>query len=187
MDFFNRPVVLLAGVLLILLLIIGGIYFMFPKVWPKRTTTSPAPTPLSGEPIPSAETQQFVGLGFSFSYPANWSVLTCANSNNFEIDPLDNEDEVGVECETAVKPVTVLVEDNLNDCLGEEMVIGGVPTVKSTAETPEFTLHKWCTKTIPILKISHRVSSASGVAVSINNYSAGIEKIIGTLNFNIRE
>lgn len=189
--------------LVVLALIIGTIYYLIrfitsrPGTQTTRTpnptafTTSPTPikveSPAPGEPTsPStttpANTKSFQGRGFTFNYPANWGILTCNNSGNFELDPINSRDQLKVACDYALKPITVLV--NSQTCTGGENINkGGVLFNKITNRTSTGIEYKWCTKTNPPLEISHRVSSNNGRATSRQDFSAQVEEMIGRIKF----
>jgi len=149
------------------------------------TLTPTLPPPQGGAPsiiiIPSQKT--FTGLGFTLSYPTEWGLLTCANSLNFEFDPLNNTDQIGVICSFATKPITVLVDNNLTGCTGETIRLGTIPVTRSVTTTEEIVVYNWCTITQPVLKISHRVSNVPLDATSPVDFSTEIENMIATAKF----
>src|SRR3989344_1013487 len=49
-------------------------------------TTSPQPLPNTSGQIQGNDAI-YTGLGFQVLYPESWGVLTCTNSQNFELDP----------------------------------------------------------------------------------------------------
>lgn len=118
---------------------------------------------------------------FQLIYPKNWGILTCNNSKNIELDPLSSSDNK-ITCESAVKPITVLL-DNINGCEGENKKIGNTWVVKSKKVDGGYTLYRWCTKTDPVLNITHRVSKGGEKAVSPDDYSGQIEEMILKLTF----
>lgn len=188
------------AILLLLALIIGAIY-LIPRLFPQTPPVVPTPTPTPIVIIPTPTTPPGVvvvtptpspdqfdiynGPGFTLPYPQSWGILTCNNSQNFEFDPNNNVDQLRVTCGVAVKPISVIVQNNLAGCSGETVNIGGINTIRSTTPTSEFTLYQWCTTTQPVLRISHRVSpSSTSSAVSPVNYSADIETIIANARFS---
>ncbi len=122
-------------------------------------------------------------LGFSLSYPKNWGLLTCANSYNFELDPTNGTDLPNIICDSATKPISVILNKDLNGCGGETVRIGNVDVLKSQITTQNYTTYQWCTITNPSLIISNRTSSTTNFAATTTNYAGEIERIIGSLVF----
>lgn len=125
-------------------------------------------------------------LGFSINYPKNWGLLTCANSYNFELDPTNSADIPSVMCDSATKPISVILSNDMNGCGGENIKIGNTNVLRSQITTQNYTTFQWCTLTQPALIISNRTSATTNFAATTTNYSADIEKIIGSLMFNGR-
>lgn len=145
------------------------------------TTAAPSVSPLPGVTGGSAQGKMLVGKGFSLTYPNNWGVLTCSNSQNFEFDPTSNADVRNVKCDTAVKPVTVIVTNQLS-CTGDTVNFGNNKVTKSKAATATGTNYRWCVAVGNIgLDITHRVSSAGTQATSKDDFSAQVEQIITTV------
>jgi len=118
---------------------------------------------------------------YQLVYPKNWGILSCTNSGNTELDPLNGQDQ-SLACELAVKPITIVVGD-IKGCEGEASKVGNVDVVKSQASDGGYTKHQWCTKTTPVLNITHRVSTGGERATSKEDYSKQIEEIIANLTF----
>lgn len=138
-----------------------------------------SPTTQSGDG--SSQGKTLSGQGFSLTYPSSWGALTCSNSQNFELDPTSSVDVRGVVCETAVKPVTVLVVSRLS-CTGETVTLGNNRVVKSKTETSTGINYHWCVSVGGKgLDISHRVSSTGSRATSKDDFSAQVEQIITTI------
>lgn len=136
----------------------------------------------SGTSTPNSGLTVYKGQGFEVSYPRNWGILTCNNSQNIEFDPNSSQDMLKVSCDVAQKPITVLV--NSGSCGGGESGSkGGVNFVKSKRQTANFLSYKWCLKTTPALEISHRVAQDGGRAVSRQDLSAQVEEMIGRIKF----
>lgn len=131
---------------------------------------------------PPADKKFYNAGNFQIVYPKNWGILNCTNSLHFELDPLSGSDSK-IKCESAVKPITVLV-DNILGCEGESIKIGIMGAVKSKKVEGGYTVYRWCTKTKPVLNITHRVSKGGEKAVSPDDYSAQIEEIISKLTFS---
>lgn len=125
-------------------------------------------------------TNLYVGKGFSIKYPKNWGLLTCNNSQNFELDPGNSADSLKFPCEGALKSVTVLVGTSPN-CQGDSVTLGGVQAVKSKLIDDSGVDYRWCTKTNPTLDISHRYSKTPSRATSTQDYSVQVEDVIKSL------
>jgi hypothetical protein len=187
---------ILIGIGVILLLIIIG-FFIYPKLLktlkPNATpnpfpisittpTNSPTPTAtVSATPASSYKTYQ--GDGFVLNYPSNWGLLTCANSKDFEFDPINSSDQMGVSCDYAQKPISVQIIEKPNDCPGDKISLGQTSLTKSQTTTSKYTEYKWCTMTHPSLIFTERVGSSPDRAVSSTNYSNQIEKVIESFSF----
>lgn len=204
----RRSVIISAIIgILVLALIIGVIIYLI-RFITNRPPTNPTPTPRpsvtvrpSNQPTPTAsqnpnpdptvpgattppttDTKKYPGSGFEINYPANWGILTCNNSANFEFDPTNPADFKGVACEYALKPITILVGSN--SCQdGESVTKGGVSFTKIKKTTSTGVNYKWCTQTTPALEITHRVSSQDGRAKSTQDFSAQVEELISRIRF----
>jgi hypothetical protein len=206
MDERTKTLLVSAFVLIIILAIVFGIIFSIVRIVQNRRTasTSVTPSPIVSQATPSASPQvpgqeeassqpastpapQPIGDfdtyskgGVSFRYPKAWSVLACSNSQNIELDPTTNIDQMDFVCDIALKPITVLIGSG-NCPTGETASKGGVSYTKSQSQIPGGTSYKWCTKTTPPLEITHRVSSDGSRATSTQDFSKQIEDMIGTI------
>lgn len=203
----QRKTLIITGVviLLILTVIFGTIYYLiriiqnraaaptatlFPQATQTPSMVTPSPllpgtaVPPQPPPAQAPDTQVYNGPGFQLTYPASWGLLTCSNSRNFEFDPTNNTDQRGVLCDRALKPVTVLVTDNLT-CQGESIRLGSHTVIRSTEGTKGGNIdYRWCVVTAGVdLDITHRVSTSGGRAHSTTDFSEQIEKMISTLRF----
>ncbi len=177
-----------AVLLLILALIIAAIFYLIRFIQGRTSTGtqnqqtrqinfSPSPTanivnPPAGGTIPSTgngtgtvtptqgDTKTYNGNGFQLSYPKNWGLLTCSNSQNIEFDPYNPTDQLGVKCDYAQKPVTVVVGVT---CNGATTNVGGVPVVKSKRDLSKGVENAWCLNAGPTgLQITNRISTQEG-------------------------
>ncbi len=125
----------------------------------------------------------YSGAGFSLKYPKSWGLLTCSNSQNFELDPTNGSDQLNVPCDYALKPVSVLV--NSNDCTGTPITLGANAFLKTKTTTPEGDAkYSWCTKSsVPNLNVTHRVSPQTARGYSNSDYSSQIEEMLKTVRF----
>jgi hypothetical protein len=133
----------------------------------------------------SGSTKVYQGSGFAVKYPKDWGLLTCNNSSNFELDPTNPQDQLGVACNRAQKPITVLVGQN--SCVGGNIVTLGNIQVRKIVNNSFATAggsgieYHWCTQTSPALDITHRVGS--GTAFSTQDYATQVEQIISSISF----
>lgn len=154
-------------------------------------TTPPTPTPASisliipTQPpaVAPATIKILQGSGFTLFFPGNWGLLACNNSPNFELDP-DNSTDQQITCDFAQKPITVLVRSTTTGCSGETLILGPNSVIHSISQTPDFTVHRWCTLTQPVLDITHRVSPFSSSITSVVNHSTEIEQMIANTRFS---
>ncbi len=147
---------------------------------PGTAASRPTTQPRSAINIPAGRKLYNPGT-FQVYYPQNWGMLKCTNSANFEFDPSTGVDS-SVGCETAVKPITVLVDD-IKGCDGENLRMGNVEVMKSRNVDDEYISYRWCTKTDPVLNITHRVSKNGERATSTNDFSTQIEDLISKITF----
>ncbi len=200
----RRQAVIAVVVIALILLIIGGTVFYLVRSLTGRTnnqrvaTVSPVPVSSSlarlpgASPTPASGTSGTVnsngniktynGSGFQIRYPKNWGILTCGNSQNFELDPTNITDQLGVNCNRAVKPVTFLVR--ANSCgAGQTVNLGGVSAVKTVDQNfvtaaGRGVQYQWCINTTPAVEVTHRVGT--GTAFSTQDYSKQVEQIISS-------
>lgn len=189
-----RTRALIFGVLALITIaaIIGTIIYAVRLPKNQRITRLPGATqlpvisvaPTSSDSTPATgDTKTFTGQGFVVKYPGNWGILTCSNTPHFEFDPTNSQDVKGVVCDEAVKPVTVLVESNL-DCPGTKVQIGSYSVTKAVAGRSDGgTNYRWC---VPVggkvLDITERVSPTGARATSLTDYSDQVEEIIKNIS-----
>lgn len=204
MDEQRKTLIVTGAVLLIILaLVISLIFFLARFISSRRqssnvpqisstATTVPSPTAQgTGQTSGSTQTQQpntksFQGSGFFLKYPQNWGLLTCNNSQNFEFDPANSQDQKGVTCDRAVKPITFLATDNLI-CQGEGTTIGNLRVIRLVEGTKGAEAsYRWCivNPNGVDIDITHRVSNSGKPSSSKEDYAASIEQIIQTINFS---
>lgn len=197
MDQRTRYIVIGGVVLLFVAAVLVTIFYLG-RIYRSNSNTTPRETgdPLSQLPVASlsvtttppagvsgvaGNTKLYAGQGFSLDFPNNWSLLTCNNSQNFEFDPAGGADLKNVVCDTAVKPVTVLVVNRLN-CTGETVTLGTNKVVKSKTTSGGNTNYRWCVNVgNKGLDITHRVSGSGARATSKDDFSAQIEQMIQTV------
>lgn len=204
MDDRARTLIITTLILLIIIGLIAGIIFYVTRLIKSRqattrptqtqgtisvATSTPTPVRIQGStPSPTqqaaaqapANTKVFKAEGFQLYYPKNWGLLTCTNSQNFELDPESGTDQK-VACDVALKPVTVLVGSS--DCQGQTIDKGGVTFTREENKTDSGVDYTWCTKSTPALEISHRVSPSDDRATSIKDFSKEIEEMISKIRF----
>lgn len=143
-------------------------------------TMTPTSTPGLGASQPS-NLKTFIGPFFSFNYPPNWGFLTCNNSQNLELDPLNSLDVRRVVCDRAVKPITILMVNRLN-CPGETLKLGNYQVIKSKTVLESGIFYHWCLMVGSYgLDITHRVSPSGDRGTSREDFSSQIEQIITTI------
>ncbi len=153
--------------------------------WSPPSSPSPvastAPNPLTV----GQNNKTYSGASFQLSFPKDWGLLTCSNSQNFELDPNNPNDQLAVACNLATKPVTFLVGQN--SCRGGRLITLGSVRVRKVVNNNFVTAngrgiqYHWCTQTNPSLDITHRVGT--GTAFSSQDYSSEVESIIQSLSF----
>lgn len=190
MDSGTKSIIIGGVTLLIIAVILGlAIYFVRFSARPNVTgrssidvlpTLPPAGTTVSPVRLPTIIVKLYAGQGFTLDYPSRWGLLTCSNSKNIEFDPYSSTDSKNVACDLASKPVTILVVDKLN-CQGTVSRIGNSQVVKIKNTTDGDTAYRWCvTLGNKNFDITHRVSQRVLRATSKDDFSAQIEKMIGT-------
>jgi hypothetical protein len=142
--------------------------------------------PQTGGNTPAAQNQPASGKkvynagDFQLTYPNTWGIAKCSNSKNFEFDP-QNPADSSIVCDLATKAVTVVVSD-IKGCEGETSKVGNIDVVKSQANDGGYIKYQWCTKTTPVLNITHRVSQDGERATSKQDFSKQIEDMISNLS-----
>lgn len=188
------------GLLVLAVILVSLFYFLkFSKVSINKNVTPTVNVPNSLSRLPSvaitpaitnatnpitANNKIFQGQGFTLSFPSNWGILTCGNSNNFEFDP-NGGDLRNVMCDRALKPVTVLVSNQLS-CNGDQIKLGNNSVTKTkTINAGGDISYQWCTVVGNIsFDITHRVSANGARATSKDDLSTLVEKIIASLSIN---
>lgn len=138
--------------------------------------------PPSDEQSSPAGKKVYNGGDFQLTYPNTWGIAACSNSQNFEFDPT-TAGETSMVCDTATKPVTILVGDT-SGCGGESTKVGSIDVTKSQVSEGGYTKYQWCTKTTPVLNITHRVSQGNEPATSKQDFVRQIEEMISNLSFS---
>ncbi len=209
----KRGIILAVAVFIVVIALIGGSIYYLTRILRSSTTdtttttttsntvvtSSPSTTTAVGRALSGATTIPntgggalgvnssdsaiYNGRGFSLVYPKNWGLLTCNNSENFELDPSASGKQVA-SCNAAVKPITVLVDSGYA-CQGESVTLGGKRGVKLVRQVmlqetgQPITEYQWCFSAGGRnLYISHRVSPNNGLATSKEDYSSQIEQMI---------
>lgn len=195
----NRRAVIIAAViaLVVAAVIVGAIILLTSLLrgrvsGPTVVTSSPSPVtsaatgsaPATGQVAPTpASNTKFVSVGgYTMSYPKQWGILKCSNSQSLEFDPLNGTDQLNVVCDYAIKPITILVSSNLS-CTGETVVLGNNRVVRLKTPTTTGADYRWCLigSNNVHLDITHRVSNDGSRATSKDDFSAQVEQIISTI------
>lgn len=196
-----RLVILVTIGVLIVAIVLGTIFYLgkifqsrsrgtnnsilstLPIATPSGTLSIPSGAQSFGQTVPAADMKTYQGSGFTLKYPKNWGLLTCNNSRNIELDPINGQDIKNVICDYAVKPITILAGNHLV-CQGESVTLGTNKVIKSKSigQNGDISYH-WCVNIgNQGLDISHRVSSSGDRATSKIDFSTQIEQVISTIN-----
>lgn len=200
MDAERRSLIATALVgIVVLAIIIGSIYYLIQFIRNRQANTNVAnnqvqasvsPSPVGSAPIQVNQGQQpatgdfktYNAGDYQITYPKNWGLLTCNNSQNVELDPTNGQDQAGVACSVATKPITII--KNATGCVGGEIVdMGSYKVAKTKATEGGYTRYEWCTKTNVPLYITHRVSDDNSPATSKDDVSRQVEELISRLSF----
>lgn len=199
----RRALMAIGSIIILLLAVVFGVAYYSSKS-ARKAPAKASPSPTSGtqtvpqqsdSPEASGEEEitpdnsnlkTYTGVGFQFKYPANWGRLQCSNSVNLEFDPDDSIDQLGVACDRAVKPITVLVSSQPISCPGGESIklgFNNVTKFKTTKPNGDVNF-RWCINGAgSSLDISHRYSTTGAKASSNVDYSTAVEQTISTLSF----
>lgn len=152
---------------------------------------SPTPTTGTGAttqnqatlPITSASgTKTYQGQDFILKYPDNWGILTCNDSRNIEFDPYNKSDLINYSCNTAIKPITILVSSQPVACPGDIVKIGNNNVAKSITVTANWITNRWClSKNGVNLDITNRVASTGITGTGKDDFSKQIEQMISSI------
>lgn len=205
----RRALMAIGGIILILLAVVVGVAYYSARFTKKPGNNKPGATgsvtsgtqvpqvspdtqsgtPPTGSSLPAlgdGSTRAYSGEGWGLRYPANWGLLKCNNSQNIEFDPDNAVDQIGVACDFAVKPITVLVSSRPLTCQGDVVSLGNNSVVKSKIIKPDGDInYRWCVSGANSisLDITHRVSGNGSRATSKQDYSTNLEQILTTLMF----
>lgn len=192
MEDDRKSLIVTALIGLIVVVLIGaGIFYLFKYIQSRRvnvasnsqtkqTSVVDSSRPQTGN-TNSEDIKTYNGDNFQVKYPKNWGLLTCSNSKNIEFDPTDQKDQK-ILCDSAVKPITVIVGES--PCAGQTVKLGNVEAVKQVSSDESYTSYKWCTKTQPVLFISHRVTKGNDLAASKEDFSKQVEDLISKITFS---
>jgi uncharacterized protein (UPF0333 family) len=200
MDAERKSLVATALVgLVVLSIIIGSIYYLIQFIR-NRNTTNVANNQVTASASPTASGQVAVDVNhgnthpvsgdyktfnegnFQVSYPKSWGILTCSNSSNIELDPTNGQDNLKIACSVASKPVTI-IKDATGCTNGEVIDVGTFKVARTKATEGDYIRYEWCTKTVPALYITHRVSNDGSPATSKEDFSKLVEDMIAKLSF----
>lgn len=176
----QKRIVIIAGgiILFVLVVILGTIFYLKSNTNNRQSLNeTPAPQPSEQSQFTPLDNKVYKDLGFDLYYPASWGLLTCNDSKNIEFNPENRTDQIGVSCNYAVKPITVLVGEGF-PCQGEMAKLGSLDVVRLKKAQDGYISYEWCVKSKPELNITHRVSETEAPASSKNDFSAQIEQII---------
>lgn len=188
MDLLKRVIgiILVASVVVVVVVLVVSL--VKSRIGEKGQVATVSPSPVASVEVPSTGEQPSPGvvatiksynaLGVDVKYPTNWSLLTCSNSVNFELDPYGGADS-RVACDVALKPVTVLVNSSSAVCRGVETNIGNLVVRRYRAENSRGVDYQWCFSVRGVnFNITHRVSQSGARATSKDDFSGTIEQMI---------
>lgn len=145
-------------------------------------TSVPQPLPETKGGVQNNEKIVFQGQGFKLELPKKWGILKCNNSANFELDPNNSENKT-VNCDTAQKPITVLVNSGMSCTGGEVVKIGNFSVRKTKTQYRDWLTNQWCFESNgKTFDITERVSDSGNPATSKDDFSANIESIISSIS-----
>ncbi|OGE30952.1 hypothetical protein A2631_04705 [Candidatus Daviesbacteria bacterium RIFCSPHIGHO2_01_FULL_44_29] len=200
----RRALMAIGGIIILLLAIVFGVAYFSSQNAKKPQVRKPTPSPSSAGsltvPVASPEpgtdsstqspqnvvgTKTYTGEGFSLHYPEAWGLLKCNNTQNFEFDPTNPTEQLGVKCDYAVKPITFLVSNIQLSCTGETIQLGNLAVLRSkTTKANGDINYRWCVNgATASLDVTHRVSSTGSRATSKDDYSTQVEQMISSLSF----
>lgn len=210
MEQQQRSLIFTAAVgLIILAIIVGSIYYLVKFIQGRvassgqtpqssvetivQASASPEGTGVQGSQFSlspqgqaagnvGSDSKIYNGGNFQLTYPKKWGSVKCTNSKNLELDPLNPQDS-SIACDIATKPLTILVDD-ISGCVGETVKIGNIDIIKSQVNLDGYIKYQWCSKTEPVLNISHRVSQSGERATTKQDFSKQVEEMIARLTFS---
>ncbi len=151
---------------------------------PQTGGANPSPTPLvsfSSAPAIPSNTKSYNLGGLQISYPKEWGILTCRNSQNIELDPTNGVDQLNLTCDRAVKPITIQTSFLTGCPNGQTVNLGGQVVAKVISTSSSGTDYKWCVNSPLRMEITHRVSQTDlRSAFSKTDYSQQIEQLISS-------
>lgn len=143
---------------------------------------TPSPKPTTQPTVSAGNTKTYQGQNFVLHYPGNWGILTCNNSLNIELDPYNSNDLRNYACDSAIKPVTIIVSKEPLSCPGENLKIGSCNVVKSKVDTANWVKNRWCVSKGGVnLDITNRVAPTGITGTGKDDFSTQIEQIISSL------
>lgn len=195
MELTTKTIIFVVISVILIAAILGGIFYLLKnakqlninnKVDPlsKLQTISPSPTPTIPivQPVVFTEdTKLYQSQDFVLRYPKNWGIVTCNNSQNIEFDPYNKSDLRNYLCDSAFKPITIIVSKQSVSCSGENVPIGNTTVIRSKTETANWTKNRWCiNKNGTSLDITNRIAPTGIRGTGKDDFSKQIEQIIGT-------
>lgn len=132
--------------------------------------------------VNTQSTKTYQGQNFILKYPADWGILTCSNSKNIEFDPYNKNDLINYSCDSAIKPITILVSSQPISCPGDVVKIGENSATKSITQTANWIKNRWCVNKNGVnLDIINRVAPTGIAGTGKDDFSKQIEQIISNL------
>lgn len=156
-------------------------------------TSSPSSTkqvtsnPIISTPVPTIVSvgggkSIYYAKGFQIQYPANWGVLSCTTSSNFEFDPYNSANQK-LSCDRAVKPITVLIDQGLA-CRGDLKKIGSHQVYVSKVAYRDWLTNEYClNESGRNIDITNRVATTGAIGTGKDDFSSQVEQMISTISF----
>lgn len=205
MEITTKTIIFAIISIILIAAILGGVFYLLknskqiistdknsnPLSRLETVTNSPTPTPsISKNPtlpvtnnqiVAPVSTKVYQGGNFTINYPQKWGIVTCNNSQNFELDPYNSTDLKNYSCDRAIKPITILVSNSALNCSGDTVKIGNSTVIKSKTVTANWLKNRWCVNKNGVsLDITNRVAP-SGTGTGKDDFSSQIEQIISGL------
>lgn len=204
MEITTRTIVFTIISVILIAAILGGVFYLLknskqlnlgnkgasisslPVIQASPTSTpeniSPTQTQNQTSITNTQNTKIYQGQNFILKYPADWGIVTCSNSKNIEFDPYNKNDLINYPCDSAIKPITILISNQPVSCPGDIVKIGNNSVAKSKTETANWLKNRWCLNKLGInLDVTNRIAPTGITGTSKDDFSKQIEQMISNL------
>jgi hypothetical protein len=158
-------------VLIVLLLIVTGLAYLFPKPTPPVTTPTATSTPETSTAVDTTSWQTYVNekYGFELKYPPDWHLITRSSYDlNQKLVAADSEfyfsspSENGMESSFIVAPLGPIYVPEINVEVTEEKTINDpVPARWREIASASYIIDKFQNSKYPLFRIDFRPTGAS--------------------------